>query len=67
MNPALRDVVKEEIQKLLDDDFIYSISDSQWVSPLVLVPKKDGRWLIFIAYRELKKIHSQILLPSPFH
>ena len=43
MNPTLRDVVKEELQKLLDVDFIYPISDSQWVSPLVLVLKKDGR------------------------
>ena len=43
MDPALRDIVKEEVQKLLDVGFIYPISDSQWVSQLVLVPKKDGR------------------------
>ena len=29
MNPTLRDVVKEELQKLLDVDFIYPISDNQ--------------------------------------
>ena len=50
MNPDLRDIVKEEVQKILDVDFIYPISDSQWVSPLVLVPKKDGRWRICIHY-----------------
>jgi len=43
MNPSLRYVVNEELQKLLDADFIYPIFDGQWVSQLVLVPKKDGR------------------------
>ena len=42
MNPALKDIVKEELQKLLDAGFIYPISDSEWVSPLVLVPKRIG-------------------------
>ena len=40
MNPALKDIVKEELQKLLTTGFIYPISDSKWVSPLVVVPKK---------------------------
>eukprot|EP00253_Pinus_taeda_P001611 PITA_01611 len=43
MNLALKDIVKEELQKLLDTGFIYPISDSEWVSPLVLVPKKNGK------------------------
>eukprot|EP00253_Pinus_taeda_P005658 PITA_05658 len=40
MNPMMKEIVKEELQKLLNVGFIYSISDSQWVSPLVIVPKK---------------------------
>ena len=40
MNPNLRDTVKEEIQKLLEVGFIYPISDSEWVSPLVILSKK---------------------------
>ena len=28
MNPLLKDIVKEELQKLLDVNFIYPISDS---------------------------------------
>ena len=66
MNPALRDIVKEEVQKLLDIGFIYPISDSQWVSPLVLVPKKDGRWRICIDYRELNKSTLKDYFPLPF-
>ena len=55
MNPALKNVVKEELKKLLDVGFIHPISDSQWVSPLVVVPKKNGKWWICIDYRELNK------------
>jgi hypothetical protein len=44
MNPMLKEIVKEELQKLLEVDFIYPISDSQWVSLLVLVPQKGGKW-----------------------
>ena len=36
----LRDIVKNELQKLLNVGFIYPILDSQWVSPLVIIPKK---------------------------
>jgi len=47
MNPNLREIVKEEIQKLLNAGFIYPISDSEWVSPLVIVPKKmaNGKYV----------------------
>ncbi|CAM8882844.1 unnamed protein product [Rhodiola kirilowii] len=36
------EVVQKEIQKLLDADVIYPISDSRWVSPVHVVPKKIG-------------------------
>ena len=48
MNLALKDIVKEELQKLLDAGFIYPISDSEWVSPLVFVPKKNRKWRICV-------------------
>jgi hypothetical protein len=50
MNPALKNVLKEELQKLQDVGFIYSISDRQWVSPLVMVPKKNLKWRICVDY-----------------
>ncbi|XP_019150122.1 PREDICTED: uncharacterized protein LOC109146926, partial [Ipomoea nil] len=36
------EVVKKEILKLLDAGIIYPISDSRWVSPVYVVPKKTG-------------------------
>ncbi|CAM8892938.1 unnamed protein product [Rhodiola kirilowii] len=46
LNPKLNDVVKKEILKLLDAGIIYSIVDSEWVSPVHVVPKKGGLTVI---------------------
>ncbi|RDX68488.1 hypothetical protein CR513_52519, partial [Mucuna pruriens] len=42
LNPTILDVVKKEVTKLLAAGIIYPISDSQWVSPMQVVPKKSG-------------------------
>ena len=46
LNPPMMEVVKKEIIKLLDAGIIYPISDSQWVSPIHVVPKKTGITII---------------------
>ena len=66
MNPALKDIIKEELQKLLDTGFIYPIFDNEWVSPLVLVPKKNGKCRIFVDYRELNKATKKDHFPLHF-
>lgn len=66
MNPNLREIVKEELQKLLNVNFTYPISDIQWVSPLVIVPKKNGKWRVCINYRELNKVTLKYHFPLPF-
>lgn len=66
MNPSLKDIVKEELQKWLNVNFIYLISDSKWVSPLVVVPKNNGKWQICVDYRELKKATLKDYFPLPF-
>ncbi|GJX77873.1 reverse transcriptase domain-containing protein [Tanacetum coccineum] len=38
----IHDVIKKEVEKLLDAGLIYPISDSPWVSPVHCVPKKGG-------------------------
>ncbi|XP_017635606.1 uncharacterized protein LOC108477587 [Gossypium arboreum] len=42
LNPPMIEVVRKEVQKLLDAGMIYPISDSSWVSPVHVVPKKTG-------------------------
>ncbi|XP_019416042.1 PREDICTED: uncharacterized protein LOC109327378 [Lupinus angustifolius] len=46
LNPTMKEVVKKEVIKLLDAGMIYPISDSKWVSPVQVVPKKGGMTVI---------------------
>ncbi|RVW15376.1 hypothetical protein CK203_082672 [Vitis vinifera] len=42
LNPHMQEVVRAEVLKLLQAGIIYPISDSPWVSPTQVVPKKSG-------------------------
>ena len=46
LNPNMKEVVKTEVLKLLDAGIIYPISDSSWVSPVQVVPKKGGMTVV---------------------
>nr|GEW29857.1 DNA-directed DNA polymerase [Tanacetum cinerariifolium] len=53
LNPKVKDVVKNEIVKLLDSGLIYPILDSSWVSPIHVVPKKGGMTVVLNDNNEL--------------
>ena len=42
LNPVMKEVVRKEVLKWLNAGFIYAISDSSWVCPVHVVPKKGG-------------------------
>jgi len=46
-------MVKKEVIKLLDAGIIYPISDSSWVSPVQVVPKKGGVTIVANEKNEL--------------
>ncbi|XP_075489603.1 uncharacterized protein LOC142528438 [Primulina tabacum] len=53
LNPAMKEVVKNEVLKLLNAGVIYVISDSNWVSPVQVVPKKGGITVVKNEHDEL--------------
>ncbi|GKA67655.1 hypothetical protein Tco_0767572 [Tanacetum coccineum] len=53
VNPKVQDVVKNEIVKLLDSGPIYPISDSSWVRPVHVMPKKGGMTVVLNDDNEL--------------
>jgi hypothetical protein len=53
LNPNMKEVVRNEVIKLLDNGIIYPISDSKWVSPTQVVPKKSGVTVITNEKNEL--------------
>ena len=52
----MKEVVRKEVLKWLDTGVIYPISDSAWVSPVRVVPKKGGTTVI--------RTENNTLLPS---
>ena len=48
LNPVMKEVLK-----WLNESFIYAISDSSWVSPVHVVPKKGGFTVIINEKKEL--------------
>jgi hypothetical protein len=53
LNNAMREVVKKEVLKQLKARVIYPVSDSEWICPVQVVPKKDGITVIFNEKNEL--------------
>ena len=58
LNPVMREVVRKEVLKWLNAGFIYAISDSPWVSPVHVVPKKGGFTIIKNEKNELIPIRT---------
>ena len=42
----MKEVVQKVIEKLYKAEIIYAISNSEWVSPVQVVPKKGGMTVI---------------------
>lgn len=53
LNPAMKEVIRKEVVKLLEAGLIYPISDSSWVSPVQVVPKKGGTTVVMNEKNEL--------------
>ncbi|GJS68202.1 reverse transcriptase domain-containing protein [Tanacetum coccineum] len=82
VNPKIHDVIKKEVEKLLDAGLIFS--DSPWVSPVHCVPKKGGftvvendenelistrlvtGWRVCIDYQKLNEATRKDHFPLPF-
>ena len=60
LNPVMKEVFIKEVLKWLNAGFIYAISDSPWVSPVHVVPKKGGFTVIKNEKNELIPIRTVI-------
>ena len=55
-----------EVKKLLQAGFIYPVEDSEWVSPVVVTPKKNGKWRVCVDYKPLNAATKRDHFPLPF-
>ena len=64
MNPVKQQILREEVQFLLDNDFIEP-SQSEWSSPCILVPKPDGTFRMCTDYRKVYSVTKTDTFPIP--
>ncbi len=53
LNPNYATIVKQDIDKLLISGFIQFVEEATWLSPIVVVPKKNGKLKIYIDFKKL--------------
>ena len=66
MNPNYVVRIKEEIDKLLKAGFIRPVKQAKWLSPIVVVPKKNGKIHVCVDYRKLNAVIVTNTFSLPF-
>ena len=57
--------IKEEVEKQLRAEFLSTVTYSDWVANIVLVPKKDGKVRMCVDYRDLNRASPKDNFPLP--
>jgi hypothetical protein len=47
--------VKKEIETMLEAGFIRPCRYAEWISSIVLIQKKDGRWRVCVDFSDLNR------------
>ena len=66
MGKEQMNALSEEVDKLLEAGFIVPVDNAEWVSSVVVTPKKDGRWRICIDYKPLNVVTKKDPYALPF-
>ena len=65
MKAEVLEEVKKEVQKMLDAGFIRPCRYAEWISSVVPVQKKDGRWQVCVDFRDLNRATPKDEYPMP--
>jgi hypothetical protein len=57
--------VKKEVEKMLEAGFIRPCRYAEWISSVVPVQKKDGRWRVYVDFRDLNRATPKDEYPMP--
>jgi hypothetical protein len=66
LNPNYATIIKQVINKLLTIGFIKCVKEATWLSPIVIVPKKNGKLKMCIDFRKLNATTKKDPYPLPF-
>ncbi len=66
LNPNYVAIVKHDINKFLVAGLIKLVEEATWLSPIVVVSKKNGKLKICVDFRKLNVTTKKDPYPSPF-
>jgi hypothetical protein len=66
LNPNYASIAKHDIEKLLATSFIKHVEKATWLSPMVIVLKKNGKFKKFVDFRKLNATTKKDPYPLPF-
>ncbi len=66
-NPNYVTIIKQDIDKLLASRFIKSIEEATWLSPIVIIPKKNGETENLYRFQKIKCSHKEGSIPITFY
>ena len=58
-------IIRDEVDKLLEAGFIREVEYPNWLANVVVVPKKEGKWLVCIDYTNLNNACPKDNFPLP--
>jgi hypothetical protein len=65
MRTEVLEEVKKKIEKMLEAGFIRPCRYAEWISTIVPVQKKDGRWRVCVDFRDLNRATPKFEYPMP--
>lgn len=58
-------VIQDEVDKLLAVEFIRQVEYPDWLANVVVVPKKGGKWQVYVDYTNLNDVCPKDNFPLP--
>ena len=52
-HPNIQEIIRNEVDKLLEAGFIREVDYPDWLANVVVVPKKEGKWQVCVDYTNL--------------
>jgi hypothetical protein len=65
MKAEVLEEVKKEVEKMIAAGFIRPCTYAEWISSIVPVQKKDGRWRVCVDFRDLNRATPKDEYPMP--
>ena len=64
-HPDRQKVIQEEMEKILEVGFIREVEYPEWLANVVVVPKKGGKWRVYVDYTNLNDACPKDSFPLP--